>query len=89
MNSKDCKQIIDSYHPHKGFFDLSNKPNNLTLVEYAKIINVQNFLAAENEKADYLKKWKPLEWERLKDMSGSLQQLIFEYWSPLPDREGE
>lgn len=80
MNVNQAKLIIENYTPHKGFFDLSDKPETLSIVEYASILKIQNFLAEQNQQSDYLKRHAPQQWERLKEMSGELQVQIFNHW---------
>lgn len=77
---KNYRKIIDTYKPQKGFVDLSIKPISLSMIEYAKILNLQNYLAEQNEKAEYLKTYAHIQWEQLKLMSCDLQQVILEHW---------
>lgn len=70
-----------TYTPTKGFFDLTNKPKTLSKRDYKKIQDAQMFLAQQSKNADYLKKHAPVRWEKLKAMSGDLQQIIFSHWS--------
>lgn len=80
MTNKEVDMLIANYRPVKGFFDLSEKPEKLSKLEYAKIIEAQNMLVFQNNSQDYLKKFNPTQWEKLKDFSAALQQLIFRYW---------
>ena len=80
MNNKEADIIIANYKPVSGFFDLSKKPESLLKIEYAKILQAQNELVFQNENRDYLKKHNPSQWEKLKEFSANLQQIIFEYW---------
>jgi hypothetical protein len=68
------------YTPHKGFFDLSQKPKSLSKREYEKIKKIQMFLINENENKDYYKKHNKVQWEKLKVMAADLQQIILQYW---------
>jgi DNA-directed RNA polymerase subunit F len=80
MNKKEARQIIESYKPTKGFFDLSKKPEGLKEIEYAKILEAQNLLVEQNNNREYLKKYNPIQWEKAKELSASLQQIIFRHW---------
>lgn len=80
MNNKQAKQIIESYKPSNGFFDLSEKPASLSQIEYAKILDAQNFLVAQNKNSKYLKEFEPIQLDKLKEFSASLQQIIFNHW---------
>ena len=40
-------EIIENYKPHKGFYDLSEKPKTLTKKEYAKVLCIQFFNGAK------------------------------------------
>ena len=35
---KEALNVINAYIPHKGFFNLSRKPEGITNIEYAKIL---------------------------------------------------
>ena len=65
MSKNEIKKIISEYKPHKGFYDLSNKPERLSDEEYAKIIKAQNLLASQNNKdnIEYLKKFNKKTWQ--------------------------
>jgi len=82
MNKKTAENIIKEYHPHKGFFDLSKKPNDLDDVEYAKILELQNYLASENEKMNTkaIREANKSHWDSLKRLSAKLQGIIFSHW---------
>lgn len=80
MNKKEAKLIIESYKPTNGFFDLSEKPESLNNVEYAKILEAQLLLIEQNDNKDYLKKFNPIQWEKAKELSAALQQIIFRHW---------
>jgi len=80
LNSKGARAIIEGYEPHKGFFDLSKKPESLGIMEYAKILKLQNFLADQSKHSDYLRKYNPTQWEKLQELSGELQQIILYHW---------
>ena len=80
LTRKEAKEIIKQYRPHKGFFDLSAQPKGLNDVQYAKILKTQNFLAEMNKNKNYLIKFEPIEWGKLKELSGQLQNIIYEFW---------
>lgn len=80
---KEALTIIKAYKPHKGFFDLSKKPECITNIEYAKILKIQNYLAGENSRMTdkKVKDANKKHWEELKVLSGNLQNIIFSYWN--------
>ncbi len=78
--NKEVNQIIKDYKPHDGFFDLSEQPKTLSKAEYAKVLNIQNFLASYRGKEKYIKKQHPSQWRKLLSMSAQLQQIIFQHW---------
>lgn len=80
MNHQEVNAIIQNYHPHNGFFDLSKKPSTLTKNEYAKLIKLQNFLVEQNQNKDYLIKHDPIQWGKLKELSAEIQAIYFEHW---------
>ena len=80
MTKKEADKIIKSYTPHKGFFNLSIQPKGLSDIEYAKILETQNFLARMNKDKEYLLKFNPTQWDKLKEVSGQLQNIILGYW---------
>ena len=80
MNNKQAKQIIESYQPSNGFFNLSEKPEGLSQIEYAKILKAQNFLVEQNKNYKHLREFEPIQWDNLRVFSASLQQIIFSHW---------
>lgn len=80
MRKKEVEEIIKSYKPHKGFFDLSLQPKEISDIEYAKILKTQNFLAMMNKNRKYEMEFNPTQWDKLKELSGQLQAIIFEHW---------
>lgn len=80
MTNKEANVIINAYKPHKGFFDLSMQPKELSNIKYAKILEAQNFLARMSKDKDYLLKFNPTQWDKLKELSCQLQQIILENW---------
>jgi hypothetical protein len=83
MKKTEIKRVISNYKPHDGFFDLSVKPQTISEEEYAKILDLQNFLAVENKKFPdkRVRENNKFTWERLKILSGELQAIIFQHWS--------
>ena len=81
MTNKQADYVIANYKPYQGFFDLSVKPKELSKVEYAKILNVQNILAESNEKFKSVdKKLNQFAWDQAREVAAQLQQIIFQYW---------
>ena len=80
MNTKEINQIINDYKPNKGFIDLSIKPESLTKIEYAKVLNTQNILAEAEKNKEYLMKMTPIQWQEAKEISGLYQAIVFKYW---------
>jgi len=80
MRNEEINQIIENYKPHEGFYDLSEKPETLTKIEYAKILYIQEFLIGQNKNIEYLKKFDLIQYEKDKEMSANLQGIIREHW---------
>ena len=80
MTQKQVKSIMANYKPNDGFFDLSKKPSEMSDIEYAKILKIQNFLARQEKQSDYIKKFHPSQWEGLKHLSAQLQDIVFQNW---------
>lgn len=80
MNNKEAKAIIANYKPHRGFFNLSDKPEGLNDIEYANILKLQNFIAEQNEQREYMRKFNPTQWEKLSEISAKLQRIILCHW---------
>ena len=80
MTKKEADKIIEKYKPHKGFFNLSIQPKELSNAEYAKILETQNFLSSMNKDKEYLLEFNPIQWDELKETSAKLQSIIFDYW---------
>ena len=80
MNIKTVNQIIDNYKPHKGFYDLSERPKTLTKIEYAKVLNTQNILAEAEKNKEYLKKMTPIQYLEAKEISALYQAIVWQYW---------
>lgn len=82
MNRKEIELIIKNYKPHKGFFDLSLKPKELSDEEYAKILKIQGFLVTQNtsENIRYLKNFNTIQYDFLRKISTELQGVILSHW---------
>lgn len=80
MKKKDAEKIIKEYVPHKGFYDLSNKPKVLTDIEYAQILDTQNMLAKMEKDKEYLEEFRPITWNEMQNLSAKLNNIIFTYW---------
>jgi len=80
MNNKEANQIIENYKPYKGFYDLSEKPETLTKIEYAKVLHIQEFLVEQNKNIEYLRKFKPIQFEKGKELSANYQEIVREHW---------
>jgi len=80
MNNKTVNQIIKNYKPHKGFYDLSEKPKTLTKIEYAKVLNTQNIIAEQVKNEEYLMKFTPIQYQDWKEISAIYQAIVYQYW---------
>jgi len=80
MKNKEANQIIENYKPHKGFYDLSKKPNSLTKIEYAKVLKIQEFLAGQETDKKYIMKMFPIQWMEDKELSANYQEIVREHW---------
>jgi hypothetical protein len=70
-----------NYIPPKGFFDISTCPKTLDKQTHLKMQNIQMFLATIQISATYYKTHEKLQWQKAKEMSAELQQVIFQHWS--------
>ena len=80
MNTKEVNQIIENYRPHKGFFDLTERPVTLTKVEYAKLLQIQEYLSWQEGNKKYLQKFEPIQWQNMKELSADYQAIVLEHW---------
>ena len=80
MNTKEVNQIIENYRPHKGFFDLTERPVTLTKVEYAKLLQIQEYLSWQEGNKKYLQKFEPIQWQKMKELSADYQAIVLEHW---------
>ena len=65
----------------KGFYDLSERPKTLSKKTYLKILAMQKFLAGQNEQLEYLSKFEPVQYDKLKELAAWLQMVIRQYWN--------
>lgn len=80
MNKKQAKTIIDNYKPIKSFYDLSKRPETISDVVYAKLIETQKFLAKVEKEKDYYLKHNKNSWSIAKNISVIYQQEVYKYW---------
>lgn len=80
MNRNQADKIIKEYKSHKGFYDLSEKPKELSKREYAIILDTQNLLAKHNENIEEIIENQPMMWNELQQLSSMLQSVILRYW---------
>ena len=80
MKNKEANQIIEKYESHKGFYDLSKKPKSLTKIQYAKVLEIQNFLADQVKRKEYLKSFEPIQYEKDKELSARLNIILCQHW---------
>ena len=80
MKNKEVNQIIENYRPHKGFFDLTERPVTLTKVEYAKLLQIQEYLSWQEGNKKYLQKFEPIQWQNMKELSADYQAIVLEHW---------
>ena len=80
MNKKEANLIIENYKPHSGFHDLSEKPNSLTKMEYAKVLKIQGYLAWQEGNKKYLMDFEPTQWQDMKGLSMDFQAIVSKYW---------
>ncbi len=64
----------------KGFYDLSERPKALSQKTYLKILAGQEFLAEQNKHLEYLRKFEPIQYEKLKEFAARLQMIVRQYW---------
>jgi len=44
------------------------------------LAEAQNFLVEQNKNSKYLREFEPIQWDKLREFSASLQQVIFRHW---------
>jgi hypothetical protein len=69
------------YKPSKGFFDISARPKTLDKRTFEHLQEIQTELSHMQNNAEYYKKHHPQQWEKGKEMSAEIQQVIFRHWS--------
>ena len=77
---RETDQIIKNYKPHKGFYDLSKKPDSLTKIEYAKLLRIQEYITSQVKNVNYLKKHCLTQYEKLVELSANYQGIVREHW---------
>ena len=80
MKTKEVNRIITNYKPHKGFYDLSEKPKTLTKIEYAKALKIQEYIASQVININYLKKHCITQYQKIVELSANYQQIVREHW---------
>jgi len=80
MNNKEADRIIKNYEPHKGFYDLSERPKSLTKIEYAKILRIQEYIISQVKNVNYLKKHCCVGYQKLVELTANYQFIIREHW---------
>lgn len=70
-----------TYEQPKGFFDISKCPKSISKTEHKKLQDLQLFLAEQQKHAESLRKYNPIQWQKLKELSAEVQQIIFQHWS--------
>ena len=80
MTKKEVNQIIDNYKPHKGFYDLSERPVTLTTIEFAKVLKMQEYLSWQESNKAYLIKLEPIQWQEMKELSANYQGIVAKHW---------
>jgi len=80
MNNKEANRIIDNYKPHKGFYDLSERPKTLNKIKYAKVLNTQNILAEAEGNKEHLMKMTPIQYQEAKEISAIYLAIVWQYW---------
>lgn len=70
-----------NYTAQKGFFDISVQPKTLDSRTFKKLQEAQMQLSYMAQRAEYYKQYHPQQWQKGKEMSGELQQIIFKHWS--------
>jgi hypothetical protein len=69
------------YQSTHGFFDITNRPDGLDKRTHEKMQEIQMFLVHVQSKSAYYREHNRHQWEKAKEMSGELQQLIFQHYS--------
>lgn len=69
-----------NYTPYPGFYDL--RIFDLNSKEFAAACRVQEFLYQRSLRRDYYKRFAPMEWERLKELSAQFQMILLPKLKP-------
>lgn len=67
------------YKPSEGFFDLSTRPKTLDKKTFQKLQNIQMWIAHVQQNAEQFRTQQKGQWEKAKDMSAEIQQIIFQH----------
>ena len=82
MNRKEATDIIKNYKPEIGFIDLSEKPAGMDKMEYAKILQCQNYFIEVNKNIGYWRQdFNRAQFQNIQEASARLQYVILKYWS--------
>lgn len=79
-NTDKIYKIIQEYKPRRGHYDLSKRPRSLGKKEYARVLNLQNYLASRSQNISQLQKNDPEELKKLLILSAGLRQIVSWYW---------
>jgi len=67
---------IGDYKPYPGFYDL--RDFKLTITVFRKLWNIQRYLHYVETNKQYFKKYEPVQWEDVKELSANYQQILFD-----------
>lgn len=67
----------EQYIPYSGFYDLREfvLPKKL----FKKLWKIQDILHHMTVRADYFKKYHPVQWEKAKEVSANYQQILLSH----------
>lgn len=68
---------LKEYTPIDGFFDLRNW--DIPKKEFLSLWNIQKFLASYRGQVEYLRRFDPIQWEELKELSVQYQQKLLTF----------
>ncbi len=74
------KRKKKDYIPYPGFYDL--RIFDLNPKEFFAAWRMQEFLYRQSLQREYYKRFAPLEWEKLKDLSARLQMVLLPKLKP-------
>jgi hypothetical protein len=72
---------MTTYKPTSGFFDISKCPKGLDKRKHEKMQEIQMYLAHLQSKSAYYREYHRIQWEKGKEISADLQQMIFQHYS--------